>query len=879
MAAHAQLRQQVRRLGELLGRTIARAEGEECLAQIETLRQQGKAAREGHTDARQDMARVFRELPDESLLTQARAFTQFLNLANIAEQHHTVSPVGRASQPYPDPLLDLLARLAQDGQPQEALQAAVNRLQMDMVLTAHPTEVTRRTLIHKYSELAGQLEHWDEGADPALLQATDRRIEELVSQAWHTEEIRSRRPTPVDEARWGFAVIENSLWEAAPRFIRDYEETLARHDLELPLQAQPLRFSSWMGGDRDGNPNVTAAVTEEVLLLARWKAAELFAEDLHELGSELSMAACTDSFRTLAGDGPEPYRALLKSLRNRLLQAKDAIHRRLAGDRVNLDDCLLSDSALYTPLQACHESLLACGLDAIANGRLRDTLRRVVTFGASLQRLDIRQHSERHLEAIGELTRYLGLGDYTQWAEADKQAFLLRELASKRPLIPPRWSPSADTEEVLATCRTISRFPQESFGLYVISMASQPSDILAVQLLLRECGVDWPMPVAPLFETLADLDGAPDTMGALLEIDWYRGYAQGHQHVMIGYSDSAKDAGVLAASWAQYRAQEALVKLVRDHGMTLTLFHGRGGSIGRGGGPAHAAILSQPPGSVEGGLRVTEQGEMIRFKFGLPDLAVRSLQLYASALLEAMLLPPPEPEGNWRDLMDRLAADSCQRYRGVVRDDPDFVPFFRAATPEQELAKLPLGSRPTKRKQGGGVESLRAIPWIFAWSQNRLLLPSWLGAVEALREAQDDGDRAALDSMSRDWPFFASRLAMLEMVFMKTDADLSRAYAERLVPAELQPLGQALADRLQADAAALKALLSEEVLMRGDQWNRESILLREPYIEPLHWLQIELLAREREGDREGWSKARMDVIEKALMVTIGGIAAGMRNTG
>ena len=879
MVAQAPLRQQVRRLGELLGRTIARAEGEDCLQQVEKIRHQGKAARDGDREARTAMAEAFRSASDQTLLVQARAFAQFLNLANIAEQRHTVSPGGRALQPYPDPLSDLLARLEEQGLAQAEQQAAVDRLHMDMVLTAHPTEVTRRTLIHKYSELAGELVHWEDGSDPQALEDASRRIEELVSQAWHTEEIRATRPTPVDEARWGFAVIENSLWSAVPRFVRDYESVLADHDLTLSLQSSPLRFSSWMGGDRDGNPNVTAAVTEEVLLLARWKAAELFAEDLQELGSELSMQACTEAFRTLAGEGPEPYRALLKSLRNRLLQVKQAIHDRLAGDRVSLEDCLLSDSALTTPLQACHESLCASGLDVIANGRLRDTLRRALTFGAGLQRLDIRQHSERHLAALAEVTRYLGLGDYAQWSEADKQAFLLRELGSRRPLLPRQWEPSPDTREVLDTCRTISRFPPESFGLYVISMAGQPSDVLAVQLLLRECGVDWAMPVAPLFETLDDLNDATETIRALLDLDWYRGYAQGHQHVMIGYSDSAKDAGVLAASWAQYRAQEELVALVRSHDMQLTLFHGRGGSIGRGGGPAHAAILSQPPGSVEGGLRVTEQGEMIRFKFGLPDLAVRSLQLYASALLEAMLLPPPDPDPDWRDLMDQMAEASCRHYRSVVRDNPDFVPFFRAATPEQELAKLPLGSRPAKRKQDGGVESLRAIPWIFAWSQNRLLLPSWLGAIEAIEAARAGPQASELEDMIRQWPFFSSRLAMLEMVFMKTDPDLSGAYAERLVPPDLQPLGQSLLERLQVDAAALKALLSEEQLMHSDQWNRDSILLREPYIEPLHWLQIELLARERQGELEGWDGARMQIIEKALMVTIGGIAAGMRNTG
>ncbi|MEX1056600.1 MAG: phosphoenolpyruvate carboxylase [Natronospirillum sp.] len=884
MSAHPLLRQQVRSLGKTLGRTIAQAHGEQWLDQVEQIRTWGKAAREGDAGAREALAERFRQLSDDELLIISRAFAHFLNLANIAEQHHTISPEGLAEQPYPNPLGDLLARLGDSDLSHQDKQAAVDCMHIELVLTAHPTEVTRRTLIHKYGELATQLDHWEQGQGGKPTPQAGRRIEELISQAWHTEEIRSVRPTPVDEARWGFAVIENSLWDAVPRFLRDFEDALALHDLHLPLSAQPLAFTSWMGGDRDGNPNVTAAVTERTLLLARWKAAELYSDALQALGSELSMSRCTDDLRTLAGDGAEPYRAVLKSLRTRLLLVKEAIGERLEGEtagrkRVSLDDCLISDDALITPLQACYDSLCACGMSVIANGGLRDTLRRAYTFGATLLRLDIRQHSERHRDALGELTRYLGLGDYAQWSEADKQSFLLRELASKRPLLPIHWTPTNDTREVLETCQVIQHFNPESFGIYIISMASQPSDVLAVQLLLRECGVGWAMPVDPLFETLDDLNGATDTMRNLLAIDWYRGYAQGQQYVMIGYSDSAKDAGVLAASWAQYRAQEALVQLAQENDITLTLFHGRGGSIGRGGGPAHAAILSQPPGSVNGGLRVTEQGEMIRFKFGLPDIAVRSLHLYASAMLEALLVPPPEPEPAWRELMQRMANESCEHYRAVVRDHPDFVPFFRAATPEQELAKLPLGSRPAKRKQSGGIESLRAIPWIFAWSQNRLLMPSWLGAVAAIQTARDSADGETLDTMRAEWPFFATRLAMLEMVFMKTDAPISQGYTERLVPPELRHLGRDLVAQLAQDAVNLKALLSEDQLMHGDHVNRDSILLREPYLEPLHWLQIELLERDRTADAKRLPNAQVATIEKALMVTIAGIAAGMRNTG
>ncbi len=349
----------------------------------------------------------------------------------------------------------------------------------------------------------------------------------------------------------------------------------------------------------------------------------------------------------------------------------------------------------------------------IANGELLDTLRRVKCFGVPLVRIDIRQESTRHTEALGEITRYLGIGDYESWSEADKQAFLIRELNSKRPLLPRNWEPSNDTREVLETCKVIAEAPKGSIAAYVISMAKTPSDVLAVHLLLKEAGIGFAMPVAPLFETLDDLNNADDVMTQLLNIDWYRGLIQGKQMVMIGYSDSAKDAGVMAASWAQYQAQDALIKTCEKAGIELTLPRPRRLYWPwRRASPRGAAFATAS--SLKGGLRVTEQGEMIRFKYGLPEVTVSSLSLYTSAILEANLLPPPEPKDSWRHIMDELSVISCETYRGYVRENKDFVPYFRSATPEQELGKLPLGSRPAKRRPTGGVESLRAIPWIFA---------------------------------------------------------------------------------------------------------------------------------------------------------------------
>lgn len=460
------------------------------------------------------------------------------------------------------------------------------------------------------------------------------------------------------------------------------------------------------GGDRDGNPNVTAEVTRHVLLLSRWKAADLFLKDIQVLVSELSMTEATPELRALAGgdEVDEPYRQIAKNLRSQLFSTLEYLERKVKGEQALPPADLLTDNAqLWDPLYACYQSLMACGMSIIANGQLLDTLRRIRSFGLQLVRIDVRQESTRHTEALAELTQYLGLGDYAAWSEEEKQAFLLSELQSRRPLIPRHWQPSPETAEVFETCRVIAESKNDSIAAYVISMAKVPSDVLAVKLLLKEAGASVRLPVAPLFETLEDLNNAESVMQKLLSIEWYRELIDDRQMVMIGYSDSAKDAGVMAASWAQYRAQDALIKLCDKEGVTLTLFHGRGGTIGRGGAPAHSALLSQPPGSLKGGLRVTEQGEMIRFKFGLPQVAISSLALYASAILEANLLPPPEPKQEWKSVMDTLSDVSCAMYRDYVREQPDFVPYFRAATPELELGKLPLGSRPAKRRPTGAL--------------------------------------------------------------------------------------------------------------------------------------------------------------------------------
>jgi phosphoenolpyruvate carboxylase len=456
---------------------------------------------------------------------------------------------------------------------------------------------------------------------------------------------------------------------------------------------------------------------------------------------------------------------------------------------------------------------------------------------------------------------------------------LLGELSSRRPLFPRAWMPSDDVKEVLDTCQVIAKNGKDGFGIYIISMASEPSDVLAVQLLLQESGVDWAMPVAPLFETLDDLNNSPGVMQKLLSIDWYKQYINGQQFVMIGYSDSAKDAGSIAAGWAQYSAQEALVGIASEHSIKLTLFHGRGGTIGRGGLPAKAAIHSQPPGSLDGGFRVTEQGETIRFKFGMPQLAKRSLSLYAAAVVEAVLIPPPAPKPQWRDLINIMANKGRDNYRKTVRNDPEFVPYFRVATPEQELGKLPLGSRPAKRNPHGGIESLRAIPWIFAWAQTRLVLPSWLGVMRAIDEVNQGDNQPVVQEMIEQWPFFASRLSMLDMVFQKADPKVSAAYDKRLVPENLVHFGEALREELVQSMQSLLNMTGHEHMMEDDPNARNSMQIRAGYLQPLHYVQIELLDRIRKAQSSSFKDNDVAILERAMMVAITGIAVGMRNTG
>ena len=877
--AHAPLRQDVRLLGQLLGQTLQEQDSPVLLELVEEIRSLAKHARAGHEDYSQALFEKLSALDPELLVPVARAFSHFLNLANLAEQYHRV----RRRREYQQAqrknqratMAELFPRLQRANINNDTIIDTLKNMSVDLVLTAHPTEVTRRTLIRKYDEITQCLET----LDTVNLTYIERnrvmeKLKRNIVSAWNSDEIREERPTPVDEARWGFVTIEQTLWHAVPEYIRELDEWCQENlQQPLPMDFAPFVFSSWMGGDRDGNPNVTASVTEEVLLLARWMASDLLSHDFEALHMELSMVECNDELREQVGESREPYRALIKPLRDRLFATKDCLEAQLNKQEWQGHEIIQHRAELLEPLKLVHRSLMDCGMAEIANGELLDTIRRINTFGVNLQRLDIRQESSRHADAMAAITMAIGSGDYRQWSEEQKQQFLIGELQSARPLIPLKMECSDEVREVLDTFAMLARQSIDALGAYVISMAHVPSDVLAVLLLQKEAGMTELMRVVPLFETLDDLQHAEETLRCLFDVQWYKEHIQGQQEIMIGYSDSAKDGGFLAAAWVQYQAQEALTQLCQAYDVQLTLFHGRGGSTSRGGAPSHEAILSQPPGSVNGRIRITEQGEVIRAKFSPFGVAIRTLQRYVAATLEATLLSQKPPLPEWREMMDELADTGMKSYRALVREDPRFLHYFRYATPEQELQRLPLGSRPAKRRKDGGIETLRAIPWVFAWTQMRLMLPGWLGADEAFRKALQEGKGVMIHEMYERWPFFRMIMGMLEMVLAKSDTQIAAYYERRLAQSEDKPLGQELRARLDEMVDLVKAITAHSTLLQNNNVIRRSIEVRNPYLDPLHMLQVELMRVLRQKQAETPQEAR------ALMITVAGIAAGMRNTG
>ncbi|HEY3056669.1 MAG TPA: phosphoenolpyruvate carboxylase, partial [Thermoanaerobaculia bacterium] len=801
-AADQPLRDDIHLLGDLLGETLRAQEGVELYDMVERVRSLAKSARAGHSKDFDELANLLAGLPTEAALPVARAFAHFLNLANIAEQHHRVRRRREyqreaKAKPQPGSCDEVFGRLRAQGISKDQLFEAVTSLRIELVLTAHPTEVTRRTLLRKQiriAELLARLDHVDL-TELEKRNAVDELRREITS-SWETDEVRHERPRPLDEVKGGLFVFEQTLFDALPQFLRALDEALRKHTgRALPLDAAPLHFGSWIGGDRDGNPNVTARVTRDACLLSRWMACDLYIRELDALRVDLSMARGSEELEQLAGCSFEPYRAVLKKLRDELIATRSAIE-----DVLDRGTGRIASPPLLETLMICWRSLHETGNTLIAEGRLLDLIRRVHCFGMTLVRLDIRQEASRHAKLLEAMERGEPLGE----------------------------SEKAD----LDTFRLIEEMDDGSLGAYVITMASEPSDVLNVAKLQKK------MRIVPLFETIADLRRAGDTMRRLLADHGYRERIHSRQEVMIGYSDSSKEAGRFTAAWELYKAQEQIVAACREAGVELTLFHGRGGSVGRGGGPTYLAISSQPPGSVEGRLRVTVQGEMIQAEFGLTGIALRTFEVYTTATLDATLVPSDPPRAEWRAAIEKMSDAAARGYRKVVYETQEFLDYFRAATPEVELSEMNIGSRPARRGAKKGVESLRAIPWQFAWTQNRLLLPSWLGVDDALE----------MGSIPLEWPFFRSTIELIEMVLAKAEAQIAAYYDRLLVPDELKPIGEELRRRLARTIEAVHRVTGHERLLETNRVLRRSIDVRNPYVDPINLVQAEVLRRLRSGD-------------------------------
>lgn len=886
----ADLRRDIRLVTSLLGETIVRTEGQELFDLVEQVRERTKT---GSLD----------ELPELSLadtVSLTRAFTAYFHLANVTEQVHRGRALAAENAARGGWVERAVERIGEAGVPAADVAEEVARLVVRPVFTAHPTEVTRRSTLDKLRRIAALLDEPDSSR-------RTRRLAESIDLLWRTDEIRVEPPDPTDEARNGVYYLEGLSRAAVPDVVEELRDRLAEAGVALPLEATPLRFGTWMGGDRDGNPNVTPAVTQEVLRLQAVHGIRLLRTRVDALRRDLSisdrLSPCDPDltarleemlaalpeverrYRRLNAE--EPYRLFLTCVEVRLgltetRVREDAEHQPYRDYRDDTE--LLDDLQLVHRSVATHQGPLAAG------GELERLVRTVGATGLTLATLDVREHSDKHHAAVGQLLDRVGSLEvpYAELDQPGRMAALSAELAGRRPLARqplPLDEQAAVTAEAFGTIRwALDAFGPRTVESYIVSMTMHADDILAAVVLGREAGlVDLPGGVArvgfvPLLETVDELANAVEILGALFGDPSYRELLRLRgdvQEVMLGYSDSNKVGGIAASQWQIQRAQRRIRDLAREHGLRVTFFHGRGGSVGRGGGPTYEAIMALPFGTVDGEVKVTEQGEVISDKYALPSLARQNLELLVAATLEASLLHrqdrrTPEQSERWDALMDDLSGAAHERYRGLV-ERHGLADYFLASTPVDLLGALHIGSRPAKRPGAdAGLDDLRAIPWVFGWTQSRQIVPGWFGVGSGLSATADRIED--LREMYDTWPFFRTFLDNVAMTLAKTDLEIARQYVGALAPAELQPLLDDIVAEHELTLAQVLEVTGDDALLDREQTLRTTLEIRENYLTPLHHLQVQLLARHRAGE-EG------PELERALLHTISGIAAGMRNTG
>lgn len=906
LEADVRLRDDIRLLGRILGDTVRDQEGPELFDLVERIRQTSiRFHRDEDRLARRELEQILDSMSTSETVRIVRAFSYFSHLANIAEDQNNIRQMRANKGGGSGVLAETLAHARAAGIGADALRNFFKSALVSPVLTAHPTEVRRKSTMDREMEVASLLDRRERVALTAEeAAASDEQLRREVLTLWQTNLLRRTKLTVLDEVANGLSFYDYTFLREVPRLVNALEDRLEEGGEQAAGElASFLRMGSWIGGDRDGNPFVTADVMRGTLRLQSSRVMQFYLNELHVLGSELSIAAhladVSEELRTLAERSPdtsphrsgEPYRLAVSGIYARLTATAEMLQVEITRRPVGKGAPYDSVGELKADLDVLHRSLISNNAGVIARGRLRLLRRAVDCFGFHLARLDIRQNSAVHERTIAELMDAANPGlSYLALGEDARISLLTNELRSTRSLVSPFVKYSDETMGELnvfhAAAEAHAKFGSDAIPQCIISMCKGMSDMLEVAVLLKEVGLVHPsgrsaINIVPLFETIEDLQTSSTIMDRMLSLHDYRRLVDSRgsvQEVMLGYSDSNKDGGFVTSGWELYKAEIGLVDVFERHGVRLRLFHGRGGSVGRGGGPSYDAIIAQPGGAVNGQIRITEQGEIISSKYSNAEVGRNNLEILAAATLEASLLHPRQsaPRREYLTAMDELSSLAFKAYRGLVYETDGFVDYFWASTVINEIATLNIGSRPASRKKTRAIEDLRAIPWVFSWAQCRLMLPGWYGfgsAVEQWIAEHPDKGMPFLKELYKEWPFFRMLLSNMDMVLAKSSIAIASRYAE-LVPDEA--LREKIFSRIRREwhscIETLLDIMGQDRLLQGNPLLERSVRHRFPYLDPLNHVQVELLKEHRAQNPD-------EQVLRGIQLTINGISAGLRNTG